>query len=331
MVSFVKSQAGNSWFTFMATNPRTSRTTNALSGLITDLDLRLLRVFKTVVECGGFAAAEVELNITRSAISRYMGDLETRLHMHLCYRGRSGFSLTEQGRLVYESLMQLQADLEKFRANINTAHHRLVGNLHIGVTDNTITDPCSRTASVIATLKQLGPEVQIVMLTTSPNEIERLLIEGHLHIGIIPSHQTLPGLAYLPLYQETSYLYCAQGHPLFSWEETLVPALLAQYEHVSPGYKPDAAMLELQAGLKTAAHAYQMEGVATLIMSGAFIGFLPEHYARYWEELGLMRKLLPEQFSFSTGFKAVWRDEVQPNRLRAVCLEELRRSYGLTE
>ncbi|WP_116473149.1 LysR family transcriptional regulator [Zobellella maritima] len=306
------------------------QTTNALSGLISDLDLRLLRVFKTVVECGGFAAAEVELNISRSAISRYMADLETRLHMHLCYRGRSGFALTAQGRVVYESLMQLQADLEKFRSNINAVHNRLVGKLHLGLTDNTITDPQSRVPSFVARLKQLGPDVQIVMQTTSPNEIERALIEGRLHMGILPCHQQLPGLVYQQLYWETSYLYCAQGHALFSLEERqLAPSLLARHDYVSPGYKPDSAMLELQALLKTAAHAYQMEGIATLILSGSFIGFLPEHYARQWQEQGVMRALLPAQFHFKTPFTAVWRDEAQPNQLREACLNELRQIYGI--
>lgn len=305
-------------------------TANALAGLISDLDLRLLRVFKTVVECGGFAAAEVELNISRSAISRYMADLETRLHMHLCYRGRSGFALTAQGRVVYESLMQLQADLEKFRANINAVHNRLVGKLHLGLTDNTITDPRSRVPTLVARLKQQGPDVQIVMQTTSPNEIERAIIEGRLHIGIIPCHQELPGLIYQPLYWETSYLYCGQGHSLFSLaQDKLHPSLLARYDYVSPGYKPDASMLELQALLKTAAHAYQMEGIATLILSGVFIGFLPEHYARQWEEQGVMRALLPERFTFKTPFTAVWRDEAQPNQLREACLNELRQIYDI--
>ncbi|HQZ57369.1 MAG TPA: LysR family transcriptional regulator, partial [Ottowia sp.] len=34
----------------------------AVLGQVSDMDLRLLRVFKAVVECGGMAAAELELN-----------------------------------------------------------------------------------------------------------------------------------------------------------------------------------------------------------------------------------------------------------------------------
>ena len=57
---------------------------------IADLDLKLLKLFKTVVECGGFAAAETELNISRSTISIHMSKLEARLGLSLCQRGRSG-------------------------------------------------------------------------------------------------------------------------------------------------------------------------------------------------------------------------------------------------
>ena len=49
-----------------------SRRKAALSGQVSDADLRLLRIYRKVVECGGFSAAEVELNISRAAISMAM-------------------------------------------------------------------------------------------------------------------------------------------------------------------------------------------------------------------------------------------------------------------
>jgi hypothetical protein len=62
------------------------------------MDLRLLRVFKTVVDCGGMAAAELELNIGTSTVSRHVKDLEVRLGLTLCRRGRAGFALTPEGQ-----------------------------------------------------------------------------------------------------------------------------------------------------------------------------------------------------------------------------------------
>jgi len=45
----------------------------------TEYDLRLLRIFTSVVEHGGFAAAELALGITRSTISVHMSNLEARM------------------------------------------------------------------------------------------------------------------------------------------------------------------------------------------------------------------------------------------------------------
>ncbi|VEB41567.1 chromosome replication initiation inhibitor protein [Chromobacterium violaceum] len=61
-------------------------------GQVSDFDIRLLRLFRAVAECGGFSAAEGVLGISRSAISLQMGDLEKRLGIRLCQRGRAGFA-----------------------------------------------------------------------------------------------------------------------------------------------------------------------------------------------------------------------------------------------
>ncbi len=46
---------------------------------VSDLDLRLLRIFACVVRCGGFSAAQGELGMGQSTISTHIASLETRL------------------------------------------------------------------------------------------------------------------------------------------------------------------------------------------------------------------------------------------------------------
>ena len=77
---------------------------------LNDADLRLLRLFATIVEAGGFTAAQTQLNISQSRISGMMADLEARLGMRLCQRGRVGFRLTDKGRVVYEASRRLFAN-----------------------------------------------------------------------------------------------------------------------------------------------------------------------------------------------------------------------------
>ena len=68
----------------------------AAIGRLSKTDLHLLAVFMTVVERGGFAAAQVSLNVGQSTVSRHIGDLENRLGMRLCQRGRRRLSTDRQ-------------------------------------------------------------------------------------------------------------------------------------------------------------------------------------------------------------------------------------------
>ena len=58
---------------------------------VSDFDIRLLRIFRSVVECGGFSAAETVLGIGRSAISQQMSDLEQRLGLRFVSVAGPGF------------------------------------------------------------------------------------------------------------------------------------------------------------------------------------------------------------------------------------------------
>lgn len=296
----------------------------SLSGQVSDLDLKLLRVFKTVVECGGFSAAEVELNIGRSAISRLMSDLETRLDMHLCQRGRSGFQLTDHGQLVYDSTQELLVDLEKFRANINAAHSRLVGELTLGLTDNMVSDPNSRIIEVLGQFHQQEPEVKISLRVAAPNEVERAVIEGRANIGVIPYHHQLPGLEYHDLHTETSQLYCGARHPLFVLsDEEVDQQQMQDYDFIVPGYAHTMRLKGQFPDLKATATSYQVEGIATLILSGQYLGFLPRHYAAQWADRQQMRALMTETLNYQVPFKVITRRDAQPNLLRSAFQQAL--------
>lgn len=296
----------------------------SLSGQVSDIDLKLLRVFKTVVECNGFSAAEVELNIGRSAISRLMSDLETRLDMRLCQRGRSGFQLTDHGQLVYDYTLELLLDLEKFRTNINSAHSRLVGELNLALTDNMLTDTNSPIVDVLGSFHIDEPDVRINLQIAAPNEIERAVIEGRVNVGVIPFHHELPGLEYNTLYYETSLLYCSARHPLYNLvEQALSADEIKQHDFIVPAYAHSILMSEHFPELKATATAYQVEGIATLILSGQFIGFLPSHYAAIFTEKNQMKALMPETFHYQIPFKTITRRDVQPNILRTAFLKAL--------
>ncbi|MCE8031966.1 MAG: LysR family transcriptional regulator [Halomonas sp.] len=301
-----------------------SRRKEALSAQPGDADLRLLKIYRKVVECGGFSAAEVELNISRAAISMAMNDLETRLGLRLCQRGRSGFSLTDEGAEVYQATLQLLAAVEGFRTRVNGLHAWLKGELNIGITDNLVTMPQMHITNSLSALKERGPDVRINIRMIPPSEIELGVLDGRLHTGVIPSLKTLPGLDYLPLYAETSQLYCASGHPLFEAED-VTEHQLANCDAVVPAYAQTPEVKALHEPLRAAASATDREGIAFLILSNRYIGYLPTHYAERWVGSGRMRALNPARWHYLTHYSAITRKGAPPNLVLETYLEELRR------
>jgi DNA-binding transcriptional LysR family regulator len=295
-----------------------------LSSQLSNFDIRLLRIFRTVVECGGFSAAEVELNISRSAISISMADLEERLGLRLCQRGRAGFSLTDEGQMVYQASQQLMTSLENFRTQVNTIHEKLTGELNIGITDNLVTLEHMRVSKALKALKSEGAEVEINIRMIPPNEIERYVLDGGLHVGVVPNLRPLPGLEYSSLYTEESLLYCNYQHPLFNTPDSeLTVEKINKFEAVSPTYAQTAQTRSHYQNLLTTATATDREGVAFLILTGCFVGYLPTHYAKRWAVSGQMRALCPETFNFSTEYQTVLRKGARPNLVLETFLKEV--------
>ncbi len=276
-------------------------------GRVSDADLRLLRVFAAVVECGGFAAAQALLNVSESTISTHMHDLETRLGLRLCQRGRGGFRLTEDGEVVFRAASDLFGSLDRFQTKIATRKRQLNGPLVIGMPDNIITHPEFPLSTAIDRFYGRENAVHITVEVLTPRDLERGVLEGKLHLAIAPRHQRVAGLRYEKLLAEINYFYCGRKHALFG-QAGRKPSLeeIAGAGLISRGYLSNFD----QRFFKDAPHhatVYSMEASALLILSGRFGGFLPSYYAQRWVASGDMRPLRPDILAYSPDFFIVSR------------------------
>jgi len=300
----------------------------ALLGQLSDLDIRLLRVFRAVVECGGMAAAELELNIGRSTISRHVKDLETRLGLTLCHRGRGGFALTAEGQAVYDATLRLVAALDGFRSDVDDLHHRLAGTLVLALFDKTVTNEASHLHEALGAFHDAAPDVSIEMHVHGINTIERGVLDGQYQVGIIPAHRPSTALDYLPLFDERMDLYVAPGHPLFATDgsdtddEAIRRHAYAGLGYHSPNMEKSHAMR-----LRRHATAYDQEAVAMLVRSGRYLGYLPDHYARTFVERGQMRRLDNPRFHYDVEFAAIVRHAPKPSRMVQTFLDCLAEAH----
>ncbi|WMC09856.1 LysR family transcriptional regulator [Oceanimonas pelagia] len=290
---------------------------------VTDFDLRLLRLFKVVAESGSFSAAESALGITRSAVSLQMSDLEKRLGMRLCQRGRAGFALTDEGREVLRAGEVLLTAVENFRGEVNQINNQLRGELNIGIVNNLVTQPHMSITRALKTLRERSDEIRINISMSTPGEIERGLFDGRLHVGVVPLNTPLSGLDYSQLYEERSSLYCSHEHPFFHADSEPDNEQLGAVDAVVPSYRMTAEAIGLHQLLNCTASASDREGIAFLILTGSYIGCLPDHYAANWVAKGQMKALCPQRLFFDSRLAIVTRKGRRPNLLLEAFLSTL--------
>lgn len=306
--------------------------TRAALGQLSDMDIRLLRVFKSVVECGGMAAAELELNIGTSTVSRHIKDLETRLGLTVCRRGRAGFALTPEGEQIYLETLRLLSSVDAFRSRVDEIHQRMGGELHIAVFDKTASNPAAHIGEAIARFAQAAPDVSLHLHVAPLNSVERGVLDGQFQVGIIPGHRSSDTLAYDALFDETMYLYCGQIHPLFQADATQQPTdwdALRQHRFAGLGYHSPNMELTQQVRLARAATGYDQESIATLILSGQFLGFLPDHYAESFVRQGRMRAVQSQVFNYRCSFFSIVRASPQSARVTRAFQACLREAHQL--
>jgi len=289
---------------------------------ISDIDLRLLRVFRAVVEADGFTNAQALLNVSQSTISNHMTQLEGRLGFKLCHRGRSGFSLTAEGASFYGHLVRFFQALNDLETQSMELRSGLAGYLRLAIIDNLITDPACPLRPALRSFFQLPDNaVHCAINVLAPPDMERLLLAGELDAAVGIFCQSTPGLRYRGLYRERDVLVCNPSHPMAGISDPVALShLIPRAEKVIRAFMGTTEFPFLNARDKSVmASVANVEAAAMLILSGPFIGFLPQHYARKWLDTGELIALQPERFLRYSEISLVTRnlDAQQTSALRA--------------
>lgn len=286
-------------------------------------DLASLTVFRAVAEHRGFLGAQVALGLSQSAVSFHLKALEQRMGFRLCRRGRSGFELTDRGAIVYEQSKVLFLGLRSFENTVTGLKNTLTGTLRLGLVDNTVTDPDMPIHCIIAALHRRAPEVMIKIEIKPPELLISEIGNGSIDVAIVPEMQTYPGLRFSLLREEPQSLYCGSSHPLFD-----LPASKINSKTVGAHpfvVRPYAKGFELQhlPGVVARTAVSSMEAQAMLVLSGVYLSYLPEHYAKAWVATGGIKSLSPKIPRIFSKFYLATRAEKRSSPVLDLFIQEL--------
>lgn len=90
-----------------------------------------MRTFVQVVDAGSFIGAAEPLEMSKAAVSRYVGDLESRLGVRLLNRTTRKLSLTEEGELFYVRCKELLSGVDAAESEITSRTGEAIGLLRV--------------------------------------------------------------------------------------------------------------------------------------------------------------------------------------------------------
>jgi LysR family transcriptional regulator, transcriptional activator for bauABCD operon len=293
---------------------------------LSDIDLRLIRIFCTIVDCNGFPGAQIVLNMAQSTLSTHLASLEAKLGSKLCERGRGGFRVTPAGEDTYKAAQELLRNIERFESTMDRVHLRQTAKLRIGVIDCVTTFEELDLPGAMARFSKRHPEALVELETDTPAGLQNSLLRGTRDIVIGGSLQPMPGLAYREIASETHLIYCGRDHAWFDMADrdlTQSDFLKAAFSVRSYMHFDDTYRL----GRVTArATVGSMEAQEILILSGRYVGFLPAHRGGLWESLGRMRAVKPNDWSMTSRFYASHDRRREGEALRRTFMNELFRA-----
>lgn len=297
---------------------------------VTDLDLRLLRVFLAIVDAGGLSAAQASLNVGQSTLSSQLATLETRLGFSLCQRGRGGFRLTPKGERFVQLARRLVDSLNDFGAEARNMDRQLVGSLNIGLIGHMPMSQNARVSQAIARFRQRDEAVRFSIIVRAPAELEELLISGQVQVAVGYFWHRVPTLEYTQLFVERQVAYCGRGHALMAKAGQVTLEDLVGQDWAWRSYPLPEARMSVPAPRVTAV-ADNMEAAAVLLLSGRHLGYLPEHYAAPYVEAGLLAPLNSEQMHYNVTFHMASRKRPYLDDISRAFVEDLRQVHlGLT-
>jgi len=180
--------------------------------------LKQIRYFIAAAESGQVSHAAMELNVSQSAVTSAIQQLEANLDLQLFIRNPTGVSLTPEGARFMLQARNVMAAVDEAMRISNSSHATITGRVRVGVTYTVAGYFLPRQH---VRFQRNFPHVAIEMFEAPRIEIEQALLDGALDIAVIliSNLDAKDRLQSEPLLRSRRQLWTPLDHPLLKREE----------------------------------------------------------------------------------------------------------------
>jgi molybdate transport repressor ModE-like protein len=175
-----------------------------------DLDLRLLRSFLVVAQCGKVSTAAKQLHLSQPAVTAHLRRLEEIVGEPLVSRSTRGVRLTTHGHALRTLSTEVQNTLSRIEASFHT-EHKLSGELRFGAS---LTIASHVIPSFLAEFSRAYPGVQIELRVDNTEVVLESVREASYPFGLVEGNPRVAGLR-LEQFVEDEVVLVAGTNPTF--------------------------------------------------------------------------------------------------------------------
>lgn len=269
------------------------------------MEIRHLLYFQAVAKYLNFSEAAKSLNISQPPLSIQISQLEEEMGVELFYRTNRKVELTEAGEYFNSSCDFIINLLNKEIEITRKIHEGEIGSITLGFSGSVVHDILP---TIIKEMKLQYPSLNIVVEQHTSGEQEKLLLNGHLNVGILVPPVTSDKIKTLPINQEDFKLVLPINHEYASIEEPIDLSILKHMnfimtpEESGKGYYDSVITLCKNAGFYPiiTQRAQEQQTIISLVASELGVALVPNSSTKIIND-DVVYKSLRQQYKKTTA------------------------------
>ncbi|TRZ40208.1 LysR family transcriptional regulator [Niallia circulans] len=258
------------------------------------MSLARYEVFNTVVELGSLTKAAEALNLTQSAVSYSIANLEAEFGFPLLIRSRSGITLTSNGQRILKSVRTVLHWDEKLKQEAASIKGLEVGTIRIGA----FTSVCIQwLPRLLKNFKQEYPLIEIKIFQGGYQDVEEWITNGVIDFGFT-TLPTADNFETIPLKKDRILCILPHKHPLSNLEKVRINQLVNEaFITLKSGYNHDIKRILKETGV-TLKNSFEMaddQAILAMVENELGVSIMPELVLQSMPYKVTALRLEPEQ------------------------------------
>ena len=256
------------------------------------MELKQLRIFLCVAAAGSFSRAAITLSTTQPVVTRHIRALEKAVGTPLFYRNGRGAILTEPGKLLHASALEIVGKVSLIESDLESYRVRPSIKLSIGVPPSVGT---VLTVPLIARLRSEFSHVSLKVVEAFSGHVLEWLANGRLDIAVLYGDPKHPSLLAEPLMEDELFLLGPREDPHGIGAGPVETARLAELPMILPS-RPhglrtliESAMMSQHLAPRVELEMEAMSSAISLVERGLGYTVLPYASVHQLAESGRIR------------------------------------------